>query len=171
MHPARDVEPSGADGSCEDNSPKNVYKNNFNGETFERCEVGEVVCGVGEETEERTVKDGVFHGVIFHGWEDGKDEDANDVNEVENDGCGPVDVLFEEVAQVLPVELFGHEAEPREVDGEEDKCCEEVAQNQFHDGWFWIFLGEEQLKSDCVPNKCFCAEKDMPDYGRMNGFG
>lgn len=137
MYPTGDVESSGADGSGEYNSPKNIYKHHFDWEAFERCEVGEVVGGVGEETEERTVKDGVFHRIIFHGREDGKDEDAHDVNEVENDGRGPVDVLFEEVAQLLPVEFFGYEAEPREVDGEEDKRCEEVAQNQFHDGWFW----------------------------------
>lgn len=123
MHPTGDVETCRADSSCEDNSPKDVHENNFNGEAFERCEVGEVVGGVCEETEERTVKDGVFHGVIFHGWEDGKDEDAHDVNEVENECCGPVDIFFEKVAQLLPVELLSHEAEPREVDGEEDKCC------------------------------------------------
>ncbi len=117
-------------GSGECHAPEQVGQDDLHGPVFEGGQVGEIVGGVGEEAEKRAVEQGVAPGFFFDGGQDAENENADDEKEVKHNGCGPVDLLAEQVAEVAIVHAFSDEAEPDEVYGKENEGGEQIAEQE-----------------------------------------
>jgi len=112
--------------TAQDSPPDEVDDSDNKGPILDSGQVGQVICGVADETEKGSEKQGVERYTRRQSRADGKDQQADDKQKVEEHGRDPVHLGTHQVPKMAAVETLGHHAQPDHVYHKKNRQGDEV---------------------------------------------